>query len=953
MIVERAAQATDVISFGPFTLVATKRLLMKEDVPVELSSRALDILIALVSRPNQVFGKRQLLAQVWPDVTVEEGSLRFHIAGLRKALSDGKDGARYITTHAGRGYCFVAPISLSAGRANETTTDPAVIPDASLPARSMRMVGREDSILALSIQLAASRFVTIVGSGGVGKTTVAVAVAHDLLQAFAGSVLFVDLGALLDADLAAISLASMLGLSVQSEDPIPGLIAYLRDKKILLIFDNCEHIVEAAANLAERIFLAAPQVHILATSREALRVQGERVHRLAPLSFPPDDPGLTAAIALTFPAVQLFLERTEASGIRLDLNDADVAIVASVCRKLDGVPLAIELAAGRVEAYGLQETAALLEQCLTLPWLGQRTAPPRQRTLQATLDWSYGLLSAMERVVLCRLAVFVGHFTLEAARAVVTSLTIDQVLILGAVGSLVAKSMVATNRVGTTMRYRLLDTTRAYVREIIIDDPELADLAAHHATYYRQWLEQSRIEWSSLSNETERTLHVDGVNNVRTALEWCFGVNGDPEIGIGLAAAAVPIFLMMSLLPECHRWSERAMLALDDTTRGGSEEMHLQAGIGISSMQMQGEGGAACVALNRSLAIAEERSDILHQAALLGMLHMFHFRGGDFKTALHYAKRCRALAESIDDPTAIALAHSILGRSLLVMGDLGVARIELEALLQILSRPQRTRSVYLAYDRHYRAGIALARTLWLQGYPVQAVERAVRTIKDAERMDHPASLVVVLAWAASIFLWTGDLGRAGECIDSCISRAESYALEPLVAVGQARKAELAIRRGDARNGVETLMQSLEKIHAVRYELITTEFDISLAQGLGALGRLGEATKVINETILRVETMGDAAYMPELLRVQGRLLLSQSRPDAGEAETVFRQSLELSRRQGARAWELRTAADLAALFASQGRSERGRALLQPVFERFVEGSDTADLKAAECLLATLG
>jgi predicted ATPase/DNA-binding winged helix-turn-helix (wHTH) protein len=953
MIAERAAHATDVISFGPFTLAVSERLLMKEGAPVELGSRALDILIVLASRPNEIVGKRELLTQVWPDATVEEGSLRFHIAGLRKALRDGKDGARYITTHAGRGYCFVAPISLSAGRVNATKTDAAIVPDASLPARSTRMIGRADGILALSIQLAASRFVTIVGSGGVGKTTVAVAVAHDLLHAFAGSVLFVDLGALLDADLAAISLASMLGLSVQSEDPIPGLIAYLRDKKILLILDNCEHIIEAAAGLAERIFLAAPQVHILATSREALRVQGEQVHRLAPLSFPPDDPGLTVPIALTFPAVQLFLERAEASGIRLDLTDADTAIVASICRKLDGVPLAIELAAGRVEAYGLQETATLLEQRLTLPWLGQRTAPPRQRTMQATLDWSYGLLSALERVVLRRLAVFVGHFTLEAARAVVTSATIDQVLILGAIGSLVAKSMVASSRVGTTMRYRLLDTTRAYTLEIDDDNAELADFAARHATYYRVWLEQNQTEWSHLSTGTERAPHLDGLNNVRAALEWCFGVNGDLEIGVGLAAAAAPVFLVMSLLPECHRWSERAILVLDDTARGGSEEMHLQAGIGISSMQMHGESDAARLALSRSLAIAEQRSDILHQAALLGMLHMFHFRGGDFNTALHQARRCRALAENIDDPAAIALAHSILGRSLVVKGDLGDARIELEALLVIWSRSQRTRSIYLAYDRHYRAGIALARTLWLQGYPVQAVARADQTIKGAERMDHPASFVVVLAWAASLFLWTGDLRSAEEYIDSCISRAQSYSLEPLVAVGQARKAELAIRRGDARNGVERMRESLGKIHAMRYELITTEFDISLAQGLGEVRRVAEAITVINETIQRVETNGDAAYTPELLRVKGRLLLSKPQPDAGEAESFFMQSLELSRRQGARAWELRTATDLAAVFASQGRPERGRALLQPVFEQFVEGFDTADLKAAKRQLATLG
>ena len=427
--------------------------------------------------------------------------------------------------------------------------------------------------------------------------------------------------------------------------------------------------------------------------------------------------------------------------------------------------LAIELAARRVEAYGLQQTAALLDQRLTLLWLGPRTAPPRQKTLQATLDWSYGLLSELERVVLRRLAVFVGHFTLDAALAVVTSATIDQAVVFGAIDSLVAKSMVATRPIGAMMRYRLLDTTRAYALEISIDDAELADLAARHATYYRRWLEQNGTEWPTLSTGTERAPHFAALNNVRAALEWCFGVNGNAEIGVGLAAAAAPVFLAMSLLPECHRWSERALLALDDATRGGSEEMHLQAGLGMSLMHMHGESDAARAALNRSLAIAEERGDVRNQAALLGMLHMFHFRGGDFKTALQYAKRSRAVAGTTEDPAAIALAHSILGRSLHLMGDLGGARAELEAVLQHWPRSQRTSTIYLDYDRHYRASIALARTLWLQGHPAQAVERARQTIRDAERMDHPASLAVVLAWAASVFLWTGDLRSAEEHIE--------------------------------------------------------------------------------------------------------------------------------------------------------------------------------------------
>ena len=332
--------------------------------------------------------------------------------------------------------------------------------------------------------------------------------------------------------------------------------------------------------LGARTLDALPQVHILATSRKALRVEGEHVYKLDPLACPPDDPGLTAEVAQTFPAPQLFVERALASGARLDLGDADAAIVVGICRKLDGVALAIELAARRVVAYGLQQTAALLDQRLTLLWLGPRTAPPRQRTLRATLDWSYGLLSELERVVLRRLAVFVGHFTLDAALAVATSATVDQALVFAAIDSLVAKSMVATRPVGAMMRYRLLDTTRAYVLETGADDAELVDLAVRHVAYCRQWLEQSGTDWPKLSTGAERAPHFAALNNVRAALDWCFGANGNAEIGVGLTVAAAPVFLAMSLLPECHRWSERAILALDDGARGGLEEMRLQADLG-------------------------------------------------------------------------------------------------------------------------------------------------------------------------------------------------------------------------------------------------------------------------------------------------------------------------------------------------------------------------------------
>jgi predicted ATPase/DNA-binding winged helix-turn-helix (wHTH) protein len=952
------APAREVISFGPFSLVTSERLLTREGTPVELSARALDILVALLSRPNEVVSKSDLLAQVWPDATVEEGSLRFHIANLRKALGDGKDGARYITTLTGRGYCFVAPISRSSDQRQvlqgKALAAAAVgFPHANLPGRLIGMVGRDDDVLKLSARLNATRFVTIVGSGGVGKTTVAVAVGHHLIEAFAGAVLFVDLSMLNDPVLVATAVASMLGLSVQSADVAPSLIAYLRDKRIFLILDTCEHLIEAVAALASTIFMAAPQVHILATSRETLQVEGEHVYRLDPLACPPDDAGLTAAVAQTFSAPKLFVERAMASGAHLDFSDAEAAIVVSICRKLDGVALAIELAARRVEAYGLHQTAALLDQRLTLLWVGPRTAPPRQKTLHAMLDWSYGLLSETERQVLRRLAIFVGHFTLDAALAVVTSATLDQAVVFGAIDSLVAKSMVAPRPIGAMMRYRLLDTTRAYALEMSIGDSEIADLAVRHATYYRRWLEQAGTEWSTLSTGTERAPHFTGLNNVRAALEWCFGVNGNAEIGIGLAAAAAPVFLAMSLFTECHRWSEQAILTLDDTARGGPQEMHLQAALGLSLIFTRGESEAAREAISRGLAIAEQRGDALDQLQLLGLLHMFHHRIGDFRTGLSYAKRSSAVSRTIKDPGAIASAHCILGVSLHHMGDFSGAHLELEAARGHGPASQRTSTIHLGFDHHNWASGTLARNLWLQGHPAEAVELARQTVQDAARMGRPLTLSIALNCAVTVFLWRGDLQSAEEHTDWLISHAESHSLTPFLAVGRGFRGELAIRRRDAIGGVENLQSCLKELNAARYKLLATSFSISLVEGLVATGRLAQGIALIDERIGLDQADQALSYMPELLRVKGGLLLSMPRPGVEDAEKCFMRSLELSRRQGARAWELRTAVDLATLLADQGRRENGRALLRPVFEQFMEGWDTADLKAAERVLSNLG
>src|SRR6201987_6490793 len=457
----RDPKPNDQLSFGPFSLLTAERLLKKADESIPLGGRALDTLIALVERTGEIVTHRELISTVWPGVTVEDANLRAHIAALRKALGDGRDGARYVSNVAGRGYCFVAPVTRSSARQPVPIT--GITPTERgkrLPPRLTRMVGRDDTVRSLAQQLQMWRFVSVVGPGGVGKTTVAISVAHSLIDGFHDAAVFIDLAALSDPQLVPTAVASALGLTVQTQDPVVSLLAFIGDSKILLVLDSCEHVIGVAAALAERVVSDAPQTHILATSREALRVEGEHVHLLYSLDCTPENAGLTAAEALRYPAAQLFMERAAASGYGAELSDIDAPIVARGCRRLDGIALAIEPAAGRVGSLGIRRTAELLDNRFSLLWQGRRTALPRHQTLNAMLDWSYNLLSPDEKAVLGRLSVFAGDLTLAAACSVAADAEIDQASSAKAITGLLAKSLISKTESRGLTYYRLLDITR-------------------------------------------------------------------------------------------------------------------------------------------------------------------------------------------------------------------------------------------------------------------------------------------------------------------------------------------------------------------------------------------------------------------------------------------------------------------------------------------------------------
>ncbi len=917
--------------------------------PVPVGGRAFEIIEVLAQSAGELVTKDELMNSVWPGAVVMEATLHVHAAAVRKALGPYRG---LLKTESRRGYRLLGEWTVRrhdaakppVGRQQiRITPEP---PATNFPATGTRLIGRSAAVQRLQDLVSAYRVVTLTGPGGIGKTTLALQVARRVLSEFRDGGWLVELASLSDPQLVPSAVAGVLGLRLESNVISAEAVARaVAGRSLLLVLDNCEHVIDPAATLAETFVRLCPRTIVLATSRELLRIEGEYAYRVLPLEAPTIEQ-VDASQILGHSAPELFISRAKELGSDFSSHTDSLTMIAEICRHLDGIPLAIEFAAARAATLGIERVAAGLRDRFTLLTNGRRTALPRHRTLRATLDWSYQLLSDTERLLLRRLAVFSGSFSLDAINAVTNRGEASEAEIADLVANLVAKSLVTLDFARDAGYFRLLETTWAYALSKLTESGELQEFSRRHAEYYRVLLDRIEHEWEK---RLTAPAHVD---NARAALEWCFGANGSLALGVGLAAAAAPVFLAMSLLPECHRWSERAIFALDDATRGGVEEMHLLASLGISSMQMHGQSDEARVALSRSLAIAEARGDVLNQVGLLGMLSMFDVRDGDFKTSLHYAKLSRTVDGIVENAAALALANSILGRALQFVGDHSGSRVELEASFRYWSRSPQTREVHLGLDHHILVGIGLARNLWLQGHPAQATERLHQTIKDAESKSHPASLGLALSWAPGISLWIDDLQSAEEHADWLLSHAESHSLRPYLAVARGYKGALAIRRGNASLGVEDLQGCLQQLHAMRYRMLNTEFKLSLVHGLVAIELFEEGLMLVDEAIRLVEANGDLVHMPEALRVRGSVLLSmpQSRPH--EAETCFIQSLDWSRRQGARLWELRTAVDLASLWAAQGQRERAQTVLQPIFEEFVEGLNTADLKAAKHLLATL-
>jgi predicted ATPase/DNA-binding winged helix-turn-helix (wHTH) protein len=924
-----------------------RRELRLDDQPVELGSRAFDILKVLAEAGGELVMKDEIMDRVWLGTIVEENALQVHISAIRKALGAHRD---LLKSAYGRGYRLTGNWSIRkrdvpAAQRHHRVDSPVGLHTNNFPSAAVDLIGRDAAAQYLIELLSRSRLVTLIGPGGIGKTVLALKVARSLFVGFEGDGFLVELASLSDPDLVPSAVARAVGLKLGAEAISAETVATaLGARKLLLVLDNCEHLIDAAARLVETITRRCPQTWIVATTREILRVEGEHVYSVSPLEVPLRTQQ-DAATLLDLSAVQLFLARIGAQELGPVFRSDEVPAIAAICRALDGIPLAIEFAAARASILGVEEVARHLDERFRLLTSGRRTALPRHQTLRAALDWSYELLPEPERRLLRRLSVFPAGFTLDAASAIVRDVDADASVVIAGVANLVAKSLLVSHDSAPDGCWRYLETIRAYALEKLAGSGEGGEAARRHAEYYRDLLETAEAQWERLPMAELRAAYGWQIDNVRAAIGWTFAPDGDALLGVALTTAAIPLWMQLSLLEELRSWASRAIASIAAMPSQDMRlEMKLQTALGNALSIIGGAVAEIEATWIRTLHLAERLGDADHQ--LRALYGLWSLKDRD---CVAIARQFLAAAST---PADKLLGEDMIAMSSHWLGDLVTPRRHFERVLAQGSASETGRRViHFQLNRQSLARTFLARILWLMGSPEQAIHTAQRVLDDARAEDHLVLFCHAAGYAGCpIALWVGDLQLAERTIALLLEYGTRHGLAVYRAYGNAYRGMLLVRQGDLADGLRLLREGFDSFWPAFVGYRVLMFLGELAEALGHDGRPAEGLATVDDALERAEQSEELWVMPELLRVKGELLRLVEAPGATDAaEACLRRALQLAGTQAALAWELRGAISMVRLLRDQSRADEGRDMLAEVYSRFTEGFETADLLAAKRLL----
>jgi predicted ATPase/DNA-binding winged helix-turn-helix (wHTH) protein len=939
---------------GQVEIDLARRELRVRGVPVPIGGRAFEIIEILGGAAGEVVTTDQLMKRVWPGAIVEENTLQVHISAVRKALGPDRGMLKNIK---GRGYRLLGTWRVSGGVAQVSDVAAAHLPRSTsikLPSVGTDLIGRSAAVRELQDLLSAYRVITLTGPGGIGKTRLALESARQMAAQDVGDVWLVELASLSDPSLLSSVVASALHLGLGFADVSPEIVARaIGHRRLLLLLDNCEHVIDAVAIFAETMIRLCPNATILTTSREVLRIDGEHVYRVLPLEVP--DQKNTPDNILKFSAVQLFVARISAMHSAFSPDDTNLSDVAAICQRLDGIPLALEFAAARAAMLGVSQVASDLDNRLSLLSAGRRTTLARHQTLRAALDWSYDLLTASEQCLLRHVSVFPAGFTLEAASAVIRNTNYPAAVIDG-IASLVSKSLLTLDASASGGRWRLLETIRAYAFEKLQENGEVERALRWHAEYFHDLLTPAGL--SSLWEPSWEAVIQYGreIDNIRVGLDWCFSAVGDATIGAAMTGAFVPVWLHFTLFAECRKRVETALTYLGDEPNG---DARLRMLLHIARGHVLNHTGArrdeVATVLTRGLRMAEAFGDTISQTYALWGLWAANAYKGNFRTTEPVAEQLCRLVTETTDPARGHLADRLMGTTMCYRGNQPRARAHLERVpdqyRRSLARPQ------MAWFGHNSSDLAqstFARVLALQGFLDQARDLAQICVDRTQQAGQRIGLCYTLIEAACpIATFINDMDTAAKYVTLLVQVARELDLTYWKTLARCVEGSVLIGQGNFDAGVSTLRASLAACDEAGGARHYSAFLGAVADGLSGLGRTDEARLVLELALARADRYGEEWCIPDLLCTKGELALCDAGPSSVHtAERCFFDAIGLAQKQGALFWELRGASHLARLRLGQKRPNDARQILAPVYGRFVEGFETHDLRTAKLLLDLL-
>ncbi len=885
--------------FGDFRFLPEAQSLLYKGQPVGLGGRGFDILTLLVARAGEVVSKADLFAHVWPDYIVHDHNLKVNVGNLRRSLAELDPSMEYIATIAGRGYKFVAALE-----SDRPAPARQVVASTSrhIAAPQVRpLLGRDEATRQISEKLDQAGYVTIVGPGGAGKTSLAVTVAEQSCGANE-AIAFADLSTLSDPRFVVPAIASALGVSLGFDDPIAGVIDVLRSNRLLLIIDNCEHVVAMAATIVERISADVPSARIIATSREPLRTRHEQIHFLSGLAYPHQTTTMSISDALQFPAIQLFISKAYGLG---DIKPTDeyVRSVVSICSRLDGLALAIELAAGTASVLAPSALDDLFRDGFDTMNRGARDAPLRHQSLEATLDWSYRLLPDREAVLLGLLSVFSGRFNSDDVEAMYFAGALEPMTGRDALSQLVAKSLVSAEYDGGTVHYRLAESTGAYAARRLSGSLYREKARRHFAVRTKDKLQIAERDWSSQTSREWLGKYRRQIDDVRAAIGWAFDPAGDAALGVELVVAALPLWQELSAFRE--------MLEAIDLAGSNSAALMGLAPLGRAKLST-----ARAWAMTLARHMHPQTDDAWRES----IFHANGSRDAEFEIRsvcgqavfLAYSGRPRTALRSMNEfAAAKALDWStapdgkrLLAHIKIYAGEFNSASADLEALMDDWGHLEEGHGLS-RFQVDLPAGIRFSQAFlyWLQGDSDRASRLAGQAIDRAADLDHMISLGNAISLAAlPIAFVEGDLETVSRLQHQLadVSRRESVGIYE----GTAKFFAGAIQSSRGEQAGFTLMQdSINGLLRGNWRARVPFYRSLLAEAYLAAGELQLAEDSLRTVLAETGIREERWWHPDLWRVAGMIAAGNSRPD--KAMRYFQTSLDRARAMGAGAATKRT------------------------------------------------